>query len=387
MVASAEINGKCDSRFRAVQEAFAENFASWGEVGASVAICIEGRTVVDLWGGHMDAARTRPWEQDTIVNVYSTTKGMTSLCAHMLVDQGKLDLDAPVARYWPEFAQAGKGDITVRQLMSHRAGLPAVKASLPPGAFFEWETMTQALAAQEPWWEPGTRQGYHAFTFGWLVGELVRRISGKSVGTFFRDEVGDPLGVDFHIGLDARHDSRTASMIAPPFPAPGEPNPMLELMNDPESIQAKALANPPWMPGLTENTRQWRAAEIPAANGHTNARALARVYEALSQGGVLDGVRLLRPETIEQAITEQSDEHDAIIGVPMRFAVGFALNNETFRQGPNPRGFGHAGYGGSIGCADPDARVGFGYAMNQIRPEIGSDPRVISLVDAAYGCL
>ena len=193
MTTRLEINGECGSKFRAVQEVFEENFVSLGEVGASVAVYLDGKLVVDLWGGYADAARTHLWEQDTIVNVYSTTKGMTAICAHKLVDQGKLDLDAPVAFYWPEFAQAGKGEIPVRYLLSHRAGLPAVKAPLGPDAMFDWEAMTRALAAQQPWWEPGTQHGYHAFTFGWLVGEVVRRISGRSLGTYFREEVAVPL--------------------------------------------------------------------------------------------------------------------------------------------------------------------------------------------------
>jgi CubicO group peptidase (beta-lactamase class C family) len=315
---------------------------------------------------------------------------MTSICALRLVDQGLLDLDAPVAKYWPEFAQAGKAEVPVRYLLSHRAGLPAVREPLPAGSAYNWGTMTAALAKQEPWWEPGTKHGYHALTFGWLVGEVVRRISGKSLGTFFRDEIAGPLGLDFHIGLGAEHDARTAEMIPLEPPPPGERNVWAEILSDTESMTFKAFANPPdtMMPG-TVNTREWRAAELPAANGHGNARALARVYGALACGGELDGVRLLSQAAIKMATTVQSDGPDAVLlGLPTRIGLGFWLTNETMRIGPNERAFGHAGAGGSLGFADPDARVGFGYAMNRM---IGSadlvDPRWQPLIDAVYGSL
>ena len=217
----AAIHGVCDSRLQGVRDAFAENFAQGGEVGATVAVTVDGKLVVDLWAGHADAARTRPWTRDTIVDVASSTKGLTTICAHRLVDAGLLDLEAPVARYWPEFAQAGKATIPVHFLLSHRAGLPAIDEPLPTEALYDWNRMTGALAAQKPWWEPGTRHGYHIFTFGYLVGEVVRRITGKSLGTYFREEVAEPLGLDCHIGLAAEHDDRVAEFIAVPPPQPG----------------------------------------------------------------------------------------------------------------------------------------------------------------------
>jgi CubicO group peptidase (beta-lactamase class C family) len=351
---------------------------------------VDGETVVDLWAGSADKAGTRPWERDTIVNVYSTTKGMTAICAHRLVDQGLLDLDAPVAKYWPEFAQAGKEALPVRYLLSHRAGLPAIKAPLPKGSMYRWDTMTAALAAQEPWWEPGTKHGYHALTFGWLVGEVVRRVSGKSLGRYFRDEIAEPLGLDFHIGLAAEHDARTADMVPSPPPAPGERNLMAEFLGDPESATFKAFVNPPDLiePGAV-NTREWRAAEIPAGNGHGNGRALARVYGALARGGELEGVRVLSPGAIERAIEEQSNGPDAILaGFPTRLGLGFFLTMADFPLGPNARAFGHAGAGGSLGYADLDAKVGFGYAMNQMAPSVAEvDPRVKSLIDGVYRAL
>ena len=387
MTTAIETHGACDSRFNAVKDAFAENFPTHGEVGAAVAVMVDGELVVDLWAGHADPARTRPWERDTIVNVFSTTKGMTAICAHRLVDQGLLDLDAPVASYWPEFAQAGKEKLPVRYLLSHRAGLPAVKDVLPAGSIYKWDVMTAALAAQEPWWEPGAKHGYHALTYGWLVGEVVRRITGKSLGTYFREEVAEPLGLDFHIGLAEEHDARTAEMIPAPLPQPGDTSPLAEILSKPGSMPFKAFVVSPDMmqPGQV-NTREWRAAEIPSSNGHGNARAMARVYGALARGGELDGVRVLSQEVIDRAIVEQSIGPDAVLAdLPTRFGLGFILTLPDAPLGPNPRTFGHPGMGGSLGFADPDAKVGFGYVMNKMiaTPDL-IDPRWSSMIDAVY---
>ena len=388
MVTTVEVQGQCDSRFSGVEDAFRENFAARDEVGASAAVYAGGKLVVDLWGGYADAARSRPWERDTIVNVYSTTKGMTAICAHRLADQGKLDFDAPVAKYWPEFAQAAKGDIPVRYLLSHRAGLPAVSTPLPSEAMFDWARMTTELAAQEPWWEPGTRHGYHAITYGWLVGEVVKRITSKSLGTYFREEVAGPLGLDFHIGLDAKHDARTADYIAPlPLP-PGESDPRQEvIVSDPQGAAAMATTNPGFTFGVTDNSREWRAAEIPAANGHGNGRSIARAYAALSLGGELDGARVLSSDAVDRAIVEQSNGQDAVLGVQTRFGLGFMLGCEIFRTGTAARAFGHSGAGGSVGIADPDAGIGFGYAMNQNKPEAGDEARYFKLLNAVYASL
>jgi len=387
MTTALEVHGVCDSRFRAVKDAFAENFPTYGEVGAAVAVTVDGQPVVDLWAGHADAARTHAWEQDTIVNVYSTTKGMTAICAHRLVDQGRLDLDAPVAKYWPEFAQAGKDELPVRYLLSHRAGLPAVSELLPAGSLYKWDVMTAALAKQEPWWEPGTKHGYHALTFGWLVGEVIRRASGRSVGAYFREEIAEPLGLDFHIGLAPEHDPRTAEMIPAPLPQPGEPNLLAEILANPMGLRA-FVPSPDMMDPSRVNTREWRAAEIPSANGHGDARSLARVYGALARGGELDGVRVLSQAAIDQAIVEQSSGIDAVLTLPIRFGLGFILTMPDAPIGPNPRTFGHAGMGGSLGFADPDAKVGFGYAMNKMiaTPDL-IDPRWPSMIDAIYASL
>ena len=304
---AVEVHGRCDERFSAVRDAFVRNFEEFGEVGAAVAVTIDGNPVIDLWGGVVDKDTRNPWQQDTIVTVYSTTKGMTTICAHRLVEQGLLDLNAPVAKYWPEFAQAGKAEIPVHMLLSHRVGLPTLSDELPEGAVFDWETMTDALARQNPFWEPGTRHGYHGLTFGWLVGEVVRRISGKSLGTFFHDEVALPLGLDFHIGVDPKHDARIATMYTAVV--------SIEIARQMEQLQREVQER--MSPELlaargnisiqgAHNSEAWKRSEIPAANGHSDARSLARVYGALACGGSLDGVHVLSPESIARATTEQA---------------------------------------------------------------------------------
>ncbi len=277
----------------------------------------------------------------------------------------------------------------MRFLLSHRAGLPAVRKPLPAEALFNWDTMTAALADQEPWWEPGTKHGYHAITYGWLVGEVIRRITGKTPGTYFRDELAKPLGLEAHIGLGAEYDSRTAEMIAAPPPAPGQPNIFAEVLNNPESVTAKAFGNPPLMfkPGLV-NTREWRAAELPAANGHATARALARLYGALARGGeVVDGYRVLTPKSIAQCHTEQSSGPDEVLFISTRFGLGFMMSQPGAMLGPNERSFGHPGAGGSLGYADPAAKIGFGYVMNKMQSGLLIDPRVTNLIDALYASL
>jgi CubicO group peptidase (beta-lactamase class C family) len=388
MAVNPIIQGQCDPRFERVRTAFAENFDQRGEVGASAAVTIDGRPVVDLWGGHLDHARTRPWQRDNIVNVWSTTKGLTAICAHKLAGEGRLDFDAPVAKYWSEFAQGGKADIPVSYLLSHKAGLAAIRAPLKNEDIFNWELVTRELARQEPWWKPGTRHGYHAITFGWLVGEVVRRITGKSLGTYFRDEIAGPLGMDAWIGFDTSLDPRVAEIFPAPPPAPGQPNPMADMVKDPESVSAKALMNPPnTLLTTTTNSRAWRAGEIPGANGHANARALARVYGALARGGEVDGVRVLNTAALPRCYTEQSNGKDAVLGFTTRFSLGFMMSLPGSQLGPNPRSFGHPGAGGSIGFADPDTKIGFGYAMNQMGSGMLIDPRAAALIDAVYASL
>jgi CubicO group peptidase (beta-lactamase class C family) len=346
--------------------------------------------VVDLWAGHGDAARTRPWRRDTIVNVWSTTKGLCALCAHRLADQGKLDFEAPVAKYWPEFAAAGKSTMPVKYLLSHKAGLAAIRAPLKLEDQFNWAKVTSELARQEPWWQPGTKHGYHAITFGWLVGEVVRRISGKSLGAYFRDEIAGPLGADAYIGFGPELDARVADILAAPLPKPGEPNPFMEMMKDPESVSAKAINNPPnAIAPETVNSRAWRGAEIPGANGHSTARALARIYGALACGGELDSVKIISSASLPRCYTEQSKGMDEVLKFPTRFSLGYMLSQPGAQLGPNQRSFGHPGAGGSLGFADLDAKVGFGYVMNQMGGAAASliDPRCAALIDAVYASL
>lgn len=387
MTDSVAIHGNCDPRFASVRDTFAAAFARGDELGASVCVTLEGETVVDLFAGFADEARTQPWQRDSLVNVFSTTKGMTTICALRLVDEGLLDLDAPVARYWPEFKAAGKAELPVRYLLSHRAGLVGVKKPLAPGSLYDWNLMTESLAELEPWWTPGEKHGYHAVTFGFLVGEVVRRISGKSLGTYFREEIAEPLGLDFHIGLPEEHESRVSPLVQGPVHAGDGPDLFAQILEEPESMLAKAFINPPLLP-TDANTHAWRVAEIPAANGHGTATALARIYAALSLGGEIDGVRVLSPETIELARTEQSLGPDAILPLVSRFGLGFQMPPAEEPTGPNFQVFGHAGMGGSYGQADPENRMSFGYTMNLMHSGAWLvDPRPRALLRSVYEAL
>ncbi len=384
------IEGECQSRFDRVKRAFIENFEQRGEAGAAVAVTLGGRPVVDLWAGNTDPTSTRPWRRDTIVNVWSTTKGLCALCAHRLADQGKLDFEAPVAKYWPEFAAAGKATLPVKFLLSHKAGLAAIRAPLKLEDQFNWAKVTAELARQEPWWQPGAKHGYHAITFGWLVGEVVRRITGKSLGTYFRDEIAAPLGADAYIGFGPELDARVAEILPAPLPKPGQPNPLMDLLKDPESVGAKAINNPPnAIATETVNSRAWRGAEIPGANGHSTARALARIYGALACGGELDGVKIISSASLPRCYTEQSKGMDEVLRFPTRFSLGYMLSQPGAQLGPNQRSFGHPGAGGSLGFADLDAQVGFGYVMNQMGAAANAllDPRCSALIDAVYASL
>ena len=393
MTTTIDVQGICDARFHAVRDAFADNFASSREVGASVSITyngemVNGEMVVDLWGGSADEMRTRPWAQDTLVNVYSTTKGLGAACAHMLVDRGQLDLDAPVAAYWPEFAQAGKASLPVRYLLSHQAGLPAIAKPLPAEMLYDWHGMCAALAEQAPWWTPGAAHGYHALTYAWLVGEVVRRVDGRSIGTFFREEIAAPLGLDAHIGCGPELDARIADLLSSP-PAPtGQSDLLAEMMADTESMSAKAFANPPVLSRRTVNSRAWRAAELCSANGHTNARSLARFYAALgawTRGEAFEGLQLLSAAALEQARAEQAAGVDKILRLDNRIALGFMLPSPMRRFSENSKAFGHAGAGGSLGFTDPEHGLSFGYAMNQMQAgAAGGDARWRGLIQGMY---
>ena len=362
--------GYVDDRFAPVRATFEGNLAGGEDIGASFCATVDGEVVVDLWGGFADAARARPWQQDTIVNVYSTTKTMTALTALLVADRGELDFDAPVARYWPEFAAAGKADVKVSHLMSHAAGLSGWREPITKQDLYDWEKMTSLLAAQAPFWEPGTAPGYHALTQGYLVGEVVRRITGKSLGTVFREEIAEPLGADFHIGLPASEDARVAELIPPPPGAAVGDGPQTEL-------QANMSRNPGVDVGETR-TRAWRGAEIPAAGGTGNARSIAQVHAILANGGVAQGRRFLSEAGCRKALELQIEGEDLILGRAARYGMGFGLSGGIMPL-PNANSIFWGGYGGSLVIIDMDARTTFGYAMNKMAPTTTGDLRALGL--------
>ena len=390
-----EVHGSCDPKFQSVRQEFERNLRERGEVGASVCITLRGETVVDLWGGMARPETRTPWAADTISIVFSSTKGATALCAHMLASRGKLDLDAPVAKYWPEFAQSGKEHITVKMILNHQAGLPAVREPLPQGAYANWNLMVNTLAKEAPFWEPGTRNGYHALTIGWLVGEIVRRVSGKSLGTFFQDEIAKPLGLEFWIGLPEDKESRVAPMIAA---APDPDSLFFREVAKPGSLQSLVLLNSGGYMGAAPefDFRAAHAAEIGAAGGITNARGLAGMYAPLACGGKLRGVELVSPTILAQmARVSSATGQDAVLMMPTRFSLGFmkTMDNRRERLGVRDSvllsedAFGHVGAGGSIGFADPKAEMSFGYTMNRMGPGASLNDRGQSLVDATYRAL
>ncbi|WP_374111304.1 serine hydrolase domain-containing protein [Nocardia sp. JCM 34519.1] len=377
------MNGACDDRFACVRDAF-EKTLTEGEGGASAAVFIDGEPVVDLWGGHADRERTRPWERDTLVNVWSTSKTMTNLCALILADQGAIDLYAPVSKYWPEFAAAGKADVQVRHLLSHTSGLAGWDRPLrAPEQIYDWELCTSLLAAQAPWWEPGTKSGYHVLSQGFLVGEVIRRVTGHSVATFFREQVAGPLGADFHFGLPAEHDHRVSNAFRTHVET---------LTPEQERMRAKVIGEPDVLdhPEEIVSTRQWRAADIPAGNGHGNARSVATIQSVLACGGQARGVRLLSEHGCRAVFDQQSDGRDLILDRQLRFGMGYALaEGELPMAGPRTCYWG--GAGGSLVYLDLDARMVVAYVMNHMISTGGlnttGDNRATSLVIAAYNAL
>lgn len=387
------LGGFCDPAFEQVREAFLDNFTECNELGASVAVEVDGRPVVDLWGGFADEARQQPWQRDTVCVVFSNTKPATALCAHRLAEAGELDLDRPVADVWPAFAAQGKGGITTRMLLDHTAGLPVVRESLPDGAAFDWERMVSVLERQAPLWEPGSRVGYHAITFGWLVGEVVRRVSGLSLGEFFRERIAEPLALDFWIGLPEAIEPRVAPIV--PVPPSTGPRSAFEkaVLEDPESIPSLYLRNSGgWRPAGF-NTRAGHAAEMGASGGITNARSLARLYGCLAQGGSRDGHTLLREDTLAQAVEVTAATHlDATLFVPTRFGGGFMRQMDNRARGLDSavfgrQAFGHCGAGGSLAFASPPERLSFAYTMNRMGPGVLLNERAHALVRACYAAM
>jgi CubicO group peptidase (beta-lactamase class C family) len=393
------IHGTNEPEFVEVLAEFERNLAERGEVGASVTVTVDGRTVVDLWGGVADPASGAEWTEDTVVDVWSCTKGATALCAHILADRGELDLRAPVAKYWPEFAQGGKDSILVHQLLDHQAGLAGVREPVPPGAFFDWEQMTGILERAEPLWEPGTRHGYHGLLFGFLVGEVVRRVSGRPLARFFADEVAGPLGLDFWLSLPEELESRVAPTIPPDLTRPGTLIPSLytTAMGDPTSVPGLMVINTGgYMTPDAFNSREAHASTIGAVGGITNARGLAGMYRPLALGGRFADVTLVRPNQVAvMGQVSSACSVDAAVLVPTRFANGFLKTGDNQHLAANDQegvlmsedAFGHSGMGGALGFADPRAKLSFGYAMNHQGAGIGVNQRGQSLVDAVYRAL
>lgn len=380
-----EIHGHCDERFNGVLEAFENNFKNANEVGASFAATIEGEFVVDIWAGHQDAEKTRPWEENTIVKVASTTKTMTFLCALMLEDRGQLDLDAPVANYWPEFASNGKERVLVRHCLAHSAGLPGFSRPFSVAEMCQWDTCCEDLAGQKPWWEPGTQSAYHMATQGWLIGEIVRRITGKSFGTYFKEEVADKVDADFHIGTDPKHFHRIADVLEGEKPESlDEVNPFMDL--DPDSIMGKVMAQFPEDTSEKDMaTPEFRQAEIPAGNGHGNARSVVRAQTAMANEGKAFGVELLSPKGAKRALEPQIDGIDQLMGLPISYCMGYARRGDTFIPfGPIESTIWWGGAGGSSVIIDTDSHACFSYVMNQMSFDLLGDKRSDDLGLALY---
>ena len=367
--------GTAQPRFAAVADLLDANVASGADVGASFCATVEGETVVDLWAGHADGEKTRAWERDTIINVYSTTKTMTALTALLIADRGELDFAKPVAHYWPEFAANGKADVTVAHLMSHSAGLSGWAEPITTEDLYDWDKATGLLAAQAPFWEPGSAPGYHALTQGYLVGEVVRRVAGQSLGTVFRTEIAEPLGADFHIGLPASEDHRVADLI----PIEGDAGISAGVTDD----LVLNMASNPGIDVLATRTRAWRGAEIPAAGGTGNARSVAEIHKLLANGGEANGKRILSEAGCRKALEVQVEGTDKILGIPVRFGLGFGLAGGMVPL-PNDECCYWGGYGGSVILIDMKARTSISYVMNRMVGTTTGDVRGFGLAMAFW---
>lgn len=376
------VAGHVAAGFEPVRMQFAANFLrddQCREVGAALSVFQGERCVVDLWGGHADAARVHPWRQDTLLNVYSTTKGIVATCIALLVDRGALRYEDTVASVWPEFAQNGKQHVTIAQVLSHQAGLPAFEDPTTLADLYDWHARCAALAGQKTRWTPGEKTAYHPITYGYLAGEIVRRVSGHSVGEFLQRELSLPLEADFFIGLEPALDRRVAQVLPP------------KNMIDPSALppieETRSSVTNPLLHPLAANTAEWRRAEMPALNGHASAMGIARIYAMLANGGVFQRRRLLSAATIARMTHVLSDRLDLTLGMTANWAAGVVLNSTTTFFGPNPRAYGHSGWGGSFGCADPDRQLAIGYVCNQMGPDLVGDVRARELCAAIYSCL
>ena len=367
------VQGVAEGKFAGVKSVMEASLASGADLGASFCATKGGETVVDIWGGHTNPAKSREWERDTIVNVYSTTKTMTALTALLLADRGVFDLHDEVSKFWPEFAAEGKGDVTIAHLLSHSAGLSGWKEPLQREDLYDWSKCTDLLARQAPFWKPGTASGYHALTQGYLVGEVIRRATGKTVGTVFREEIAEPLGADFHIGLPASEDARVAELVPPPFAVGAQPG---------SELQKNMATNPGIDVGETAK-RAWRGAEIPAAGGTGNARSVAEIHAIMANGGVGKGKRFLSDAGCRRALECQVEGTDLVLGIPVRFGMGFGLPGGMVPL-PNPNSCYWGGYGGSIAIVDMDTQTTFSYVMNRMEGTTTGDARGFALVMATW---
>jgi len=385
-MAALGVDGTCDPAFAPVRDVLAAQLADGRQLGAAVAVRVGDREVVDVWGGHADPDRARPWLGDTVVNIWSTTKGVVALAFHMLVDRGLLDPDAPVRKYWPEFTN---DTVLVRHLLSHRAGLAAFREPTTAEDLADWNLMITRLADTRPWWEPGTASGYHALTYGFLVGELIHRVTGSSVRDFLHREVAGQAVADFRIGLSPADNHRVATLVQPP---PADPAAFQAMFAQLNPVALAVLTNPVVGPDQG-NAAFWRAAQIPAANGHATARAVATLYGAFAFGGVTGGQRLLGAAQAERARDGQGPGVDLVVGEAglggreSELGLGLWLSGADGHYGPNPRAVGHDGFGGSFGLADPEAGLSIGHVMNLMGNVIADDPRKMELIEAVYSCL
>ncbi|MDG4594706.1 MAG: serine hydrolase [Candidatus Contendobacter sp.] len=375
----AEIQGTYNTQFSAMADLLSANVDSGADVGASVAVTVDGQLVVDIWAGWVDETKVTPWQSDTITNVWSCTKTVTALAALMLMDRGELDVFKPVAHYWPEFAAKGKGAIEVRHLLSHTSGVSGWEQPVEIADLYDWEKSTSMLAAQAPWWEPGSASGYHDRSFGHLIGGVIRRITGQKLSEFVASEIAGPLGTDFHIGLDPSQFHRVSNVI--PFQGPLP----IDLVTDHDSVSYKTLSGPAWEPSVSWTTK-WRQADIGAANGHGNARSLARLLSVVACRGEVDGIHLLSPSTCDLIFREQANGVDLVIGVPLRFGIGYALKNESIPYLPDGKVCTWGGWGGSIVVVDLDRRMTVSYVMNRMEGGLGGE-RGPDFVRAAYAVL
>jgi CubicO group peptidase (beta-lactamase class C family) len=370
-----DLQGSCAARFDAVREALQRTIDSGEELGASLVLDIDGERVVDLWGGFRDEARTAAWDEHTITNVWSTTKAVTSLAALVLVDRGELDVHAPVAQYWPEFGAAGKEDVEVRHLLAHTSGVSGLEQPATVEDLYDWDAVTARFAAQPPWWKPGSASGYHAANYGHLIGELVRRITGSTLEPFVAAEIAGPLNADFRIGAAEADRDRIAPVVPPPPPA---------VLPEPGSIAARTFSGPA-ISAEYANTAAWRRADLGGLNGHGNARSVARILSVVARGGEVDGVRLLRPQTIDLVFEEQARGVDLVLGIPLRWGVGYALPEPaTLPWIPDERICFWGGWGGSMIIMDLGRRMTISYVMNRMAPGIIGSERSAAYARAIY---